>query len=194
MAARGELFIVQARPETAHARRDPAQLETFTLERRGTVLATGRASARRSAPARSRACDTPPSCSGFRPGDVLVTGMTDPDWEPIIKRAAAIVTDRGGRTCHAAIVEPRARRSLRGRHRQRHASCCATAQPVTVSCAEGETGLVMRRARSPFGKRGAATRRAAGDADQDPTSTSANPDAGVRSLVPAGRRRRARAR
>jgi pyruvate, water dikinase len=99
----GELFLVQARPETVHAQRDPLVLERFQLETRGEVLARAAASARRSAragPVIRSAADL----EQLQQGEVLVTEMTDPDWEPVMKRAAAVVTDRGGRTCHAAIV------------------------------------------------------------------------------------------
>ena len=94
--------------------------------------------------------DTAAEMNRFRPGSVLVTAMTDPDWEPILKHAAAIITDRGGRTCHAAIVS-----------RELGVSCVVgtgnatvvlrDGQPVTVTCAEGETGLVMEGL-LPFGK------------------------------------------
>ena len=101
----GELFIVQARPETVHAQRDPLVLERFQLEARGEVLATG-PQRRREDRRRARRASSASSADleQLQPGEVLVTEMTDPDWEPMMKRAAAIVTDRGGRTCHAAIV------------------------------------------------------------------------------------------
>jgi pyruvate,water dikinase len=136
------LYVVQARPETAHARRDPGTLTTFSLERRGRVLVTGRAVGTQIGTGPVARLASAREMSRFQPGSVLVTGMTDPDWEPILKHAAAIVTDRGGRTCHAAIVS-----------RELGTPCVvgtgnATAllhegQPVTVSCAEGESGVVM---------------------------------------------------
>jgi pyruvate,water dikinase len=138
----GELFIVQARPETAHSQRDLAKLVSYRLERPGRVLVQGRAVGTQIGAGRVARLDTAAQLREFQPGSVLVTGMTDPDWEPILKHAAAIVTDRGGRTCHAAIVS-----------RELGIPCVvgttnATAllkhgDPVTVSCAQGETGVVM---------------------------------------------------
>ena len=186
-----QLFILQARPETAHARRDLARLTTFTLERRGPVLVTGRAVGTQIGAGPVVRLDSAAEMHRFRPGSVLVTAMTDPDWEPILKHAAAIVTDRGGRTCHAAIVS-----------RELGIPCVVgtgnatvalrDGQPVTVSCAEGETGLVMD-GRAAVRQAGAATRRAAGDADED-LHQRRQSRSGVQSLVPAGGRRRPRAR
>ena len=137
-----QLYVVQARPETTHARRDLNVLATYELERRGPVLATGRAVGTQIGAGPVARLSSAAEMSRFQPGSVLVTGMTDPDWEPILKHASAIVTDRGGRTCHAAIVS-----------RELGIPCVvgtgnATAvlgdgTPVTVSCAEGETGVVM---------------------------------------------------
>ena len=140
--ASGDLFIVQARPETTHSQRDVAKLVSYRLERPGRVLVQGRAVGTQIGAGPVARLDHASQLREFRPGSVLVTGMTDPDWEPILKKAAAIVTDRGGRTCHAAIVS-----------RELGIPCVvgtahATAvlksgDPVTVSCAEGETGVVM---------------------------------------------------
>ncbi len=137
----GELFIVQARPETVHSRRDRNTLEVQRLAQRGRVLVSGRAIGERIAAGPARVILTAKELDRFRPGEVLVTDSTDPDWEPIMKRAAAIVTNRGGRTCHAAIV---------ARELGVAAIVGATGatealqdgQDVTVSCAEGETGHV----------------------------------------------------
>ena len=138
----GKLFIVQARPETAHSHRDVAKLVSWKLEQRSAVRVSGRAVGTQIGAGPVARLDHSAQMSSFQPGSVLVTGMTDPDWEPIMKLAAAIVTDRGGRTCHAAIVS-----------RELGIPCVvgagnATAvlragEPVTVSCAEGETGVVM---------------------------------------------------
>jgi pyruvate,water dikinase len=138
----GELFIVQARPETAHSQRDSAKLVSFRLKQRGPVRVRGRAVGTQIGAGPVARLDHASQMRDFRPGSVLVTAMTDPDWEPILKHASAIVTDRGGRTCHAAIVS-----------RELGIPCVvgagnATAvlragEPVTVSCAEGETGLVL---------------------------------------------------
>ena len=138
----GKLFIVQARPETAHAHRDVAKLVSWKLSARSGVRVTGRAVGTQIGAGPVARLDHASQMASFQPGSVLVTGMTDPDWEPIMKVASAIVTDRGGRTCHAAIVS-----------RELGIPCVvgsgnATAvlragEPVTVSCAEGETGVVM---------------------------------------------------
>jgi pyruvate,water dikinase len=138
----GELFIVQARPETAHSQRDLAKLVSYRLKERGPVRTSGRAVGTQIGAGPVVRLDHSSQMREFRPGSVLVTGMTDPDWEPIMRIAAAIVTDRGGRTCHAAIVS-----------RELGIPCVvgtgnatavlAAGDPVTVSCAEGETGVVM---------------------------------------------------
>ena len=100
----GELFIVQARPETVQSRKDLDVLETYQLEQRGTVLVTGRSVGEKIATGPVRVIKSAQFIGQFQEGEVLVTDKTDPDWEPIMKKAAAIVTNRGGRTCHAAIV------------------------------------------------------------------------------------------
>jgi pyruvate,water dikinase len=139
----GALFVLQARPETAHARRDPAKLVKWRLLERGPLRARGRAVGTQIGSGPVARLEHAAQAREFPAGGVLVTGMTDPDWEPILKRAAAIVTDRGGRTCHAAIVARElgipcvvgtgdATRTL------------APGEPVTVACSEGETGLVMQ--------------------------------------------------
>jgi pyruvate,water dikinase len=137
----GELFIVQARPETVQARRPPHLLETFTLHERGRVLLSGRSVGAAIAAGPVRVIKSAARLHEFQDGEILVTDRTDPDWEPVMKRAAAVVTNRGGRTCHAAIVSRElgvpavvgaegATEALRD------------GQLVTVSCAEGETGFV----------------------------------------------------
>lgn len=138
----GEIFIVQARPETTHSQRDRGIFVTHRLRERGTVLARGRAVGSRIGAGPVVRLSSSAELHRFEPGSVLVTAMTDPDWEPILKRAAAVVTDHGGRTCHAAIVS-----------REMGLPCvvgtgdATTVLPpgreVTVSCAEGEVGLVM---------------------------------------------------
>ncbi len=137
----GELFIVQARPETVQSRRERDVLETYHIEARGRELASGRAVGERIAAGRARVIETPDRLREFRDGEVLVTDKTDPDWEPIMKKAAAIVTNRGGRTCHAAIVSrelgvPAIVGTENG------TTSLRTGDEVTVSCAEGETGRV----------------------------------------------------
>jgi pyruvate,water dikinase len=141
-----ELFIVQARPETVHARADAHILEQYRLRERGRILASGRSIGRKIATGPIRIIPRAADLRLFRPGEVLVTDKTDPDWEPIMKRAAAIVTNRGGRTCHAAIVSrelgvPAIVGTERG------TDALSTGQVVTVSCAEGDTGFVYEGAR-----------------------------------------------
>ncbi len=138
----GELFVVQARPETVHAQRGAA-LKTYRLQQRGDVLVAGLAVGDAIAAGRARNLANPDDVGDFEAGEVLVTEMTDPDWVPIMKRAAAIVTDHGGRTSHAAIVS----RELgipaivgTGRATQ----VLEDGQEVTVSCAEGADGYVYR--------------------------------------------------
>jgi pyruvate,water dikinase len=137
----GELFIVQARPETVHARTDRRALEQYRLRERGRVLATGRSIGSRIATGAARVIPNAADLRQFQAGEVLVTDKTDPDWEPVMKKAAAIVTNRGGRTCHAAIVSrelgvPAVVGTEHG------TDVLATGQAVTVSCAEGDAGFV----------------------------------------------------
>jgi pyruvate,water dikinase len=144
----GELFIVQARPETVHARADAHILEHYQLRERGRILASGRSIGSKIATGPVRVIPHAADLRLFQPGEVLVTDKTDPDWEPIMKKAAAIVTNRGGRTCHAAIVSrelgvPAIVGTERG------TDAMATGQVVTISCAEGDTGFVYEGAH-PF--------------------------------------------
>ncbi len=149
----GRLYILQARPETVHRAARRALLEIFSLPPGGLRerLVSGAAIGQRIGVGATRRLRDPRDLEAFQAGEVLVASMTDPDWEPIMKRAAAIVTDRGGRTCHAAIVS-----------RELGVPCVvgtgngtevlADGQVVTVSCAEGETGSVYRGA-LPFERR-----------------------------------------
>ena len=137
----GTLYILQARPETVVSRDESNRLERYRLEESGQVLVEGRSVGARIGAGRASLVRDAGEMDRVRPGDVLVAPMTDPDWEPAMKRAAAIVTDRGGRTCHAAIVA----RELgipavvgTGDGTQR----IAEGQEITVSCAEGDTGFV----------------------------------------------------
>jgi len=136
----GKLYIVQARPETVQSR--PGQcIERYHLKGSGPVLATGRSIGSRIGSGVAKVVDSIADMHRVASGDVLVTDMTDPDWEPIMKRAAAIVTNRGGRTCHAAIIArelgvPAVVGCSDATDRIRDA------QPVTVSCAEGDTGFI----------------------------------------------------
>ncbi|MFO7582815.1 phosphoenolpyruvate synthase, partial [Guyparkeria sp.] len=139
----GELFILQARPETVHSQREAATHATYRLEERGEVLVEGKSVGERIASGRARIIASSADMGALDDGDILVTDMTDPDWEPIMKRAGAIVTNRGGRTCHAAIIA----RELGipaivgcGDATER----VPDGEVVTVSCAEGSTGYVYR--------------------------------------------------
>ena len=149
----GRLYILQARPETVHTAARRAVLEIFSFQPGGLRerLVSGAAIGQRIGVGPTRRLRDPRDLEAFKAGEVLVASMTDPDWEPIMKRAAAIVTDRGGRTCHAAIVS-----------RELGVPCVvgtgngteilADGRVVTVSCAEGETGSVYRGA-LPFERR-----------------------------------------
>lgn len=137
----GELFIVQSRPETVQSRRAADVLETYQLGRRGKVLISGRSVGEKIAAGPVQVIASAQHLKKFRPGEVLVTDKTDPDWEPIMKQAAAIVTNRGGRTSHAAIVSREL--GLPAIVGSEHATDkLRDGQMVTVSCAEGEQGFV----------------------------------------------------
>ncbi|KAA3634575.1 MAG: phosphoenolpyruvate synthase [Proteobacteria bacterium] len=137
----GKLYILQARPETVQSRGNGQVLERFELRQRGEVLAEGRAIGQRIGSGVVRIVPDIEHLARVEPGDVLVTDMTDPDWEPVMKRASAIVTNRGGRTCHAAII---ARElgvpAVDGCGDATHT--IADGAEVTVSCAEGDNGHV----------------------------------------------------
>lgn len=139
----GDLYIVQARPETVVSQSDSTVLEEYKLLQRGTVLAQGASVGAKIGAGTSRIINDISEIDKFKKGEVLVTDMTDPDWEPIMKIASAIVTNSGGRTCHAAIVS----RELGipcvvGSRTATHA--IKSGQEITVSCAEGETGFVYK--------------------------------------------------
>jgi pyruvate,water dikinase len=138
--ATGEIFVLQARPETVQSR-SGRSIQRYTLKTRSRALASGRAIGQRIGAGRARIIASAREMSRVQPGDVLVSDMTDPDWEPVMKRASAIVTNRGGRTCHAAIIA----RELGIPAVVGCGNATATitdGQPVTVSCAEGDTGVV----------------------------------------------------
>ncbi|MCC7410851.1 MAG: phosphoenolpyruvate synthase [Gammaproteobacteria bacterium] len=140
----GEIYIVQARPETVQSRASRI-LERYEMRVGGEVLTSGRSIGQKIGGGVARVIADLGDMDRLRPGDVLVTDMTDPDWEPVMKRAAAIVTNRGGRTCHAAII-------ARELGVPAVVGCgdatetIADGATVTVSCAEGDTGLVYRGA------------------------------------------------
>ena len=141
----GQIYIVQARPETVKSRQNVGTMERYLLKQRGTVICEGRSIGQRIGSGKVRVVTSIKEMDKVQDGDVLVSDMTDPDWEPVMKRAAAIITNRGGRTCHAAII---ARElgvpAIVG---------CGNAtevltdgQEVTVSCAEGDTGFIYEGA------------------------------------------------
>ncbi len=138
----GKLYIVQARPETVKSRASANVMERYLLKEKGNVLVEGRAIGQRIGAGKVRVIQDVSQMDKVQPGDVLVSDMTDPDWEPVMKRASAIVTNRGGRTCHAAIIA----RELGipavvgcGNATQ----VLKDGQGVTVSCAEGDTGYIF---------------------------------------------------
>ncbi|HEY1034055.1 MAG TPA: phosphoenolpyruvate synthase [Pseudoxanthomonas sp.] len=137
----GKLFIVQARPETVKSRAKATQIERYALEKRGEVIAEGRAIGQKIGSGVARVVRSLDDMARVQPGDVLVADMTDPDWEPVMKRASAIVTNRGGRTCHAAIIarELGVPAVVGTGNALDHITDGAE---VTVSCAEGDTGFI----------------------------------------------------
>ncbi len=137
----GDLFIVQARPETVQSGKDPDVLETYYLKQRGPVLIQGRSVGEKIGQGPVRVIKHVENLQNFRKGDVLVTDKTDPDWEPIMKKASAIVTNRGGRTCHAAIVSRElGLPAIVGT--ERATEVLKDDQMVTISCAEGDAGFI----------------------------------------------------
>jgi pyruvate, water dikinase len=137
----GDLFIIQARPETVASQRAAGSFETYSLKEKGRILVTGRAVGEKIASGRVRVISKARDLAAFQAGEVLVAVSTSPDWEPVMKTAAAIVTDRGGRTCHAAIVA----RELGVPAVVGAAGATAKLKKgalVTVSCADGEIGSI----------------------------------------------------
>ncbi|MFC3909591.1 phosphoenolpyruvate synthase [Legionella dresdenensis] len=139
----GQLYILQARPETVKSRASKQKLERYSLKKHSEILTEGRSIGQRIGQGKAKIIHDISEMHRVEPGDVLVSDMTDPDWEPIMKRAAAIVTNRGGRTCHAAIIARElgipavvgcgdATRAIKD------------GDEVTVSCAEGDTGFVYQ--------------------------------------------------
>src|SRR4030043_449373 len=137
----GDLFIVHARPETVESQKAREILETYRLDKKGSILALGKRVGGKIASGKSHIIHDVAHLSSFKPGEILVSDSTNPDWEPVMKTAAAIITNRGGRTCHAAI----GKRGLgipavvgAGDATEK----IHTGQEVTVSCAEGDEGIV----------------------------------------------------
>jgi len=137
----GELFIVQARPETVQSQKAMDVLETYHLDKRGQVLARGKSVGDKIASGKAHVIPDAAHLSSFKPGEIIVADATTPDWEPVMKTAAAIITNRGGRTCHAAIVSRElgipAVVGTENATEKIH-----TGQPLTVNCAEGDEGVI----------------------------------------------------
>lgn len=139
----GKLFIVQARSETVKSQEKINEIETYRLEKPGKVLLEGTSVGQKIGAGKARIIESPAQMRNFKKGEVLITRLTDPDWEPIMRRALAIVTEQGGKTSHAAIVS-----------RELGTPCVVGAEgarkiiknntPITVSCASGETGFVYK--------------------------------------------------
>ena len=138
----GELFIVQARPETVQSQKSANIIKTYELKEHSAVLATGRSVGAAIGQGKAQVIRNVSQINQFRPGEVLITNRTDPDWEPIMKQASAIVTNQGGRTCHAAII-------AREMGIPAIVGCndatetISTGQDVTISCSEGDEGHVF---------------------------------------------------
>jgi len=138
----GELFIVQARPETVQSQKSANIIKTYELKEHSAVLATGRSVGAAIGQGKAQVIRNVSQINQFRPGEVLITNRTDPDWEPIMKQASAIVTNQGGRTCHAAII-------AREMGIPAIVGCndatetISTGQDVTISCSEGDEGQVF---------------------------------------------------
>lgn len=137
----GELFIVQARPETVQSRRDAGLLKSYTLREQGALLLTGLAIGEAIAAGTVQVIKSASEIERFTTGNILVTGMTDPDWVPVMKKAAGIITDHGGRTSHAAIVS-RELGIAAVIGTDRGTAELKDGQEVTLSCAEGEEGRI----------------------------------------------------
>lgn len=139
----GKLYVVQARPETVESRASATLIERYQLKEKGSVIAEGRSIGQKIGQGPARIISSINQMHEVNPGDVLVTDMTDPDWEPIMKRASAIVTNRGGRTCHAAII-------AREMGIPAVVGCgdatdrIENGEEITVSCAEGDTGFIYK--------------------------------------------------
>ncbi len=166
----GRLYILQARPETVKSQSVNGSAGKYRLSRRGEVLIEGRAIGQKIGIGPVRLVSGPSQMNRVQPGDVLVTDMTDPDWEPVMKKAAAIITNRGGRTCHAAIIAREL--GIPAIVGCTHAtSSLPDGEMVTASCAEGDTGFVYR-GEQPF--------------EIIPSSVAALPDIAVKLMLNVG--------
>ena len=138
-----EIFIIQARPETVHSQKNPLLVKEYQLLSKGDVLAKGNAVGSSVATGIARVLQSPEDANQLQPGEILVTDLTSPDWDPILKNAGAIITNKGGRTSHASIVA----RELGvpaivgcGNATQQ----ITDGEMITVSCCDGETGFVYK--------------------------------------------------
>ena len=139
----GKLYIIQARPETVASQRSPGVFETYTLKGRGRLIVSGRAVGEKIASGRTRRIANARDLAAFRPGEILVAPATSPDWEPVMKIAAGVITDKGGRTCHAAIVAREL--GIPAVVGATHATeKLKTGTHVTISCAQGDIGGVYQ--------------------------------------------------
>jgi pyruvate, water dikinase len=139
----GKLYIIQARPETVASQRSPDVFETYTLKERGPLIVSGRAVGEKIASGRTRRIANARDLAAFKPGEMLVAPATSPDWEPVMKIAAGVITDKGGRTCHAAIVAREL--GIPAVVGATHATeKLKTGTNVTISCAEGDIGDVYQ--------------------------------------------------
>ncbi|HSC38625.1 MAG TPA: phosphoenolpyruvate synthase, partial [Chitinophagaceae bacterium] len=139
----GELFIIQARPETSHGKDNPLRIEEFTITGKTECLASGEAIGSRLATGIARVLQSPKETDKLQPGDIIVTDITSPDWDPVLKKAAAIVTNKGGRTSHASIVAREL--GVPAIVGTTHATTqIKDGEWITVSCCEGRTGFVYR--------------------------------------------------
>lgn len=146
--ATGQLFIVQARSETVKSRAKVSVIETYKLGKKGKVIVEGKSIGQKIGQGRARIVNSPKQMKFFKPGEVLITRITDPDWEPIMRIASAVVTEQGGKTSHAAIVSRELGiPCLVGASKARQ--LIKQGEDVTVSCAEGEQGFVYK-GRLPF--------------------------------------------
>lgn len=141
----GELYIVQARPETVHSGKEKSKLKEYRLKEKGRVLTTGNAIGEKVTKGIARILSSPDESDKLQEGDVLVTGITNPDWDTVMKKASAIVTDSGGRTSHAAIVA-RELGAVAVVGTEDATKKIKDGQEITVSCAEGHTGKVYEGA------------------------------------------------
>jgi pyruvate,water dikinase len=138
-----QIFIVQARPETVHSQKDKSKLREYVLQDKSDILIEGKSVGERIGHGKAHVIKDSHQINQFQKGEVLVTDMTDPDWEPIMKIASAIVTNRGGRTCHAAIISrelgiPCVVGTVSGTEK------LATGQDITVDCSKGDVGYVYK--------------------------------------------------